>query len=52
MTRQASIASERAARVLVYYVRTIWQRAGLEWTSDNESEVRGIIEDTIEAANG
>jgi len=47
MSRQ--IADERAARVLVYYLKMLWERSGLEWTADNESEVRGIVEDLLTA---
>lgn len=44
------VAAERATRVLVYYLRTAWERAGLKWERDNESEVRGIVTDIVTAA--
>ena len=46
------IACDRASRILVYYIRTLWERSGMKWDSDNESEVRGVIEDILAAAPG
>lgn len=51
MSRSGVFADDRAARVLVYYLKTLWERAGMEWTADNEAEVRSIIEDVLGAAN-
>lgn len=42
---------ERARMVLVYYLRTLWQKAGLKWDADTEAEVRGIVDDIVQAAN-
>ena len=50
MTRTQVLARECAQRTLVFYVRTAWEKAGLKWEADNESEVRGIVDDIIQAA--
>lgn len=41
---------ESASKVLVYYIRKLWEKAGLRWDADNEAEVRGIVNDIIRAA--
>jgi len=35
---------DRAARLLKHYFRTVWERAGLGWTSDNEAELDDLAE--------
>lgn len=47
MSRRAVLADARAAHVLVYYLKTLWERSGMEWTADNETEVRSIVEDLM-----
>ena len=36
---------EKAKSTLVHYFRTVWQKAGLKWDSDNVTEVEGIVDD-------
>lgn len=33
-----------AKETLVYYLKTVWEEAGLRWNTDNENEVEGIIQ--------
>ena len=39
-----------AKRTLVHYFRVVFDAAGLQWTSDNEGEVEGIIDDVLDAS--
>lgn len=32
------------AKYLAYYFKTVWERAGLNWTSDNEAEIQTLAE--------
>ena len=43
-------ARERAEDLLVFYVRKAWEAAGLKWDSDNDSEVRSIVDAALDAA--
>jgi hypothetical protein len=36
---------KKANYLLRYYLRTIWEKAGLKWDSDNDAEVDEIIDD-------
>lgn len=41
-----------AADILLYYIKTLWEQADLRWNSDNQAEVKSIvesIESTIES---
>ena len=38
---------KQAADMLVWYLRKLWERSGLKWDSDNDAEVRGIVEDIV-----
>lgn len=40
----ADRASEKAADLLVFYMRQAYKGAGLSWDEDNETEVRQIID--------
>ena len=51
MSRNVEMATANAERVLIYYIRTVWERSGLKWDSDNEAEVRGIVEDILQAGD-
>jgi hypothetical protein len=33
-----------AERVLRHYLRTVWQRAGLQWDTDNDAEVGSVVD--------
>jgi hypothetical protein len=33
-----------AMRLLLHYIRFVWQKAGIEWTGDNEAEVLALGE--------
>jgi hypothetical protein len=37
-------AQDKAADLLVYYLRTVWGAAGLRWDEDNEAEVRNLVD--------
>lgn len=39
-----------ARRVLAYYLKTLWLRAGLKWDYENQAEVEGIVDDILSAA--
>lgn len=43
--------ANEAKRTLSYYLRTVWREAGLNWDSDNQSEVNGIVDSLIEAVD-
>lgn len=43
-------AREDAQRVLTYYFRICAEKAGVRWTSDNDAEVRAVVDDIIQAA--
>lgn len=36
---------EYAKRTLKFYFKTLYEANGLKWTSDNDAEIEGIIED-------
>jgi hypothetical protein len=40
---------DRAADLLIHYMRTAWEAAGLHWEPDNSTEIR-IIFDHLMAA--
>ena len=40
----------RATDDLRWYLRKIFLTVGLEWTTDNDSEVESIVENIVEAA--
>ena len=35
------------AKTLKYYFRTLFEKSGLEWTSDNDAEIESIIEEIV-----
>lgn len=39
-----------AKRILVHYMRTIAERAGMPWDSDYTAELEGVIDDIVKAA--
>jgi hypothetical protein len=36
--------TQEIAQYLAYYFKTVWQKAGLNWTSDNEAEIQTLAE--------
>jgi hypothetical protein len=42
--------AKQAADTLAWYFRKLYERAGLQWDSDNEAEMRGIVDDIVQAA--
>ncbi len=32
------------AQYLAYYLKTVWIKAGLKWTTDNEAEIQTLAE--------
>lgn len=40
---------EQAASTLTWYFKKVFEKAGLKWDSDNDAEMRGIVDDIIEA---
>lgn len=45
-------AAARAEQLLCHYFRLVAEAAGVQWDSDNESEVREIVRSTLAAAKG
>lgn len=46
-----STASENeAARLLVHYMQTVWEKAGLYWDDDNLTEIELLVENIVAAA--
>ena len=43
-------AQERAEDLLVFYIRHVWEAAGLRWQGDNEAEVRSVVDAVLAAA--
>ena len=37
------------AQYLIYYMKTVWLKAGLQWTSDNDAEMQTLAEYIVEA---
>jgi hypothetical protein len=44
----AMIARQRAEDLLVWYIRHAWEAAGIDWESDNDAEVRSIVDAILE----
>jgi hypothetical protein len=40
----------QAENLLVHYLRTVWEKAGLRWEGDNDAEVRSIVDALAEVA--
>lgn len=36
-----------AKEILVHYFETVWRQAGLNWTSDNQAEIEGAVDDLV-----
>ncbi len=41
---------KQAADTLAWYFKKVFEEAGLQWNSDNDMEVRQIVDDIIQAA--
>ena len=41
---------KEAKELLTYYLRKVWEKAGLNWNADNQAEAEGIADHLIEAA--
>lgn len=41
---------EQAVKLLTHYIQVAWTRAGVNWDSDNEAEIREAVESIIDAA--
>lgn len=41
---------EQAAHTLIWYFKKVFEKAGLQWDSDNDAEMRGIVDDIVQAA--
>lgn len=39
--------SDEAADLLIFYMRRVWEEAGLTWDSDNSSEMRELVDHLI-----
>jgi hypothetical protein len=35
---------ENAKKTLKFYIKTLWEKAGMNWSSDNDAEFDGIFE--------
>ena len=45
------MASRAAAKgTLIFYFKMLAEKAGINWDTDNEAEVGGIIDDILDAA--
>lgn len=42
--------ASHAKSLLVFYLRQVYESAGLQWDTDNEAEVDTIVEGIIDAA--
>lgn len=42
--------SRRAANLLVYYFKLCAKASGAKWDSNNEAEIRSIVEDIFDSA--
>jgi hypothetical protein len=36
--------TQEIAKYLTYYFKIVWQKAGLNWTNDNEAEMQTLAE--------
>jgi hypothetical protein len=45
-----SASRQQAENLLVHYISRAWEAAGLNWDSDNDSEVRLIVDNLTEVA--
>jgi len=43
-------ARKEATELLTHYFRTVWERAGLTWTSDNYAEIEALVDALVAAA--
>jgi hypothetical protein len=43
-------AGDDAADLLIFYMRRVWEEAGLNWQSDNSAEMRTLVDKLIQAA--
>ena len=44
------MSRETAARVLVHYFKTLFEKTGTRWDADNQVEIEGIVDDICDAA--
>lgn len=44
-------AQEKAADLLIFYMRHAWEAAGKKWDGDNEAETRAIIDLIVDACS-
>lgn len=42
-------ARDQAKKSLVFYFRTLYQKCGINWDSDNVAEIEDIVDDIIAA---
>ena len=47
---QSDAKTISAVSTLVFYFRTLFERAGIAWHDENEDEIRSIVNDILEAA--
>ena len=43
-------AWDEAADLLIFYMRRVWEQAGLGWESDNSAEIRNLVDHLATAA--
>ena len=41
---------DKISQLLIHYMRHAWEKAGLKWTNDNDSEMREIVKLIIDEA--
>jgi len=49
MSYHSEQALNRAKSTLLHYFHTVFEAAGLNWSSDNVAEVEGVVDDIYEA---
>jgi hypothetical protein len=42
--------ADRAGDLLIFYIAKMWEAAGLKWDSDNDNEIRNLVDHLISAA--
>ena len=43
-------AWDAAADLLIFYMRRVWEAAGLDWESDNSAEIRNLVDRLFDGA--
>jgi len=41
---------QQAIDTVTWYFKKVYEKAGLQWDSDNNAEIAGIVDDIVQAA--